>query len=399
MKEISDKKKKGKEVKKGRKWEDEFSNGNEDDYNIGPKTDKTSSSSSSLSGSSQKVETVNLRGSDFNIEDNSFFFNEEDDNDDEEDDNSGAGGFMSIFNGMSGKTLSEESLSPVLTKFKEHLEDRNVASEVAGKLCDSVKQTLLGQKLGTFASVTKAVREALGNSLRQVLTPDRPVDILRDISAHKKARPGAPFTIVFMGANGVGKSTNLAKIGSWLRCAGQKVMFAACDTFRSGAIEQLKVHSQRLGIELFEAGYGKDDTAIAVDAIEHAKAEGIDVVLIDTAGRMQDKEPLMRAISKLVNTVQPNLALYVGEALVGNDAVDQLTRFNQALLNVSADIVTPRKIDGIVLTKFDTVDDKVGSAVTMVYTTRVPIVFIGTGQQYTDIKKLQVSTIVHTLLK
>ena len=144
-----------------------------------------------------------------------------------------------------------------------------------------------------------------------------------------------------MGCNGVGKSTNLAKIGSFLRKSGFKVMFAACDTFRSGAVEQLRVPSKRLGIRLFERRYGGDDTAIAQAALKQAQADGIDVVLIDTAGRMQDKEPLMRAISKLVNTVQPNLVAFVGEALVGNEAVDQLTEFNQALLDAGTAIVPP----------------------------------------------------------
>jgi signal recognition particle receptor subunit alpha len=132
-----------------------------------------------------------------------------------------------------------------------------------------------------------------------------------------------------------------------------------------------------------------------------AQAEGMDVLLIDTAGRMQDKEPLMRAISKLVNTIQPNLVLFVGEALVGNDAVHQMSKFNQALadLSGSTSAKAPRLIDGIILTKFDTVDDKVGTAISMVYTTGTPIVFVGTGQHYTDLRKLQVASVVHTLMK
>lgn len=382
---------KKKAKKAGRKWEDELNTkGNEDDYNRGPKSDLSSNSASN---------TYTIRNSDFNIEDNSNFFRDED-YDDYNDDNAGSGGFFSsLFSGMSGKTLKPDDLEPILAKFKQHLEEKNVASEVAQKLCDSVSETLAGKKLGTFANVTKTVKESLEQALTRILTPSKNIDILRDIQKYQRTNPGSPFSIVFMGANGVGKSTNLAKIGSWLRTFDYKVMFAACDTFRSGAVEQLKTHSSRLGIELFEEGYGKDDTAIAAAAIEHARANKIDVVLIDTAGRMQDKEPLMRAISKLVNTIQPNIVLYVGEALVGNEAVDQLTKFNQALMNVGPEVTTPRKIDGIVLTKFDTVDDKVGSAVTMVYTTHVPIVFIGTGQQYTDIKKLQVSTVVRTLLK
>lgn len=374
--------------KVGRKWDDPDSLGDESEYNRGPQ----SSTSPATSTSPQ----ITFKKSDFNTEDNSSFF----DDDDDEYEGSGRGGFLgSLFSGLSGKVLSADDLKPILAQFKQHLEEKNVASEVAQNLCSSVSETLIGKKLGTFENVTKTVKASLEQALTRILTPSRNIDILRDIQSFQRKNPGEPYSIVFMGANGVGKSTNLAKIGSWLSTFGYKIMFAACDTFRSGAVEQLRTHSSRLGIELFEEGYGKDDTAIAGAAIAHARAEGIDVVLIDTAGRMQDKEPLMRAISKLVNTIQPNLVLYVGEALVGNEAVDQLTKFNQALMNVGSDVREPRKIDGIVLTKFDTVDDKVGSAVTMVYTTHVPIVFLGTGQHYTDIKKLQVSTVVRTLLK
>ena len=316
-----------------------------------------------------------------------------------------ASGVWSFFGSIAtgGRELTREDLAPVVGKFGKHLQEKNVALEITERLCESVTESLVGKKIGTFEGVSRAVKRSLEEALTRILTPSRSIDLIRDITAHKRKHPGVPFSLVFMGCNGVGKSTNLAKIGSYLRKSGFSVMFAACDTFRSGAVEQLKVHSRRLGIGLYEKGYGRDDTGIAQDALAQATAEGIDVVLIDTAGRMQDKEPLMRAISKLVNTVQPNLVLFVGEALVGNEAVDQLTKFNQALLDAGTAIVpagaTPRLIDGIVLTKFDTVDDKVGTAISMVYTTGVPIVFVGTGQHYTDLRKLQVSSVVNTLLR
>jgi len=318
---------------------------------------------------------------------------------------SAASGMWNFFGSIAtgGRELTRDDIQPVVLKFKKHLQSKNVALEITEKLCESVTESLAGKKIGTFQGVSSAVRRSLEESMTRILTPSRNIDLIRDVTAHRKEHPDVPFSLVFMGCNGVGKSTNLAKIGSYLRKSGFSVMFAACDTFRSGAVEQLKVHSKRLGIDLFEKGYGRDDTGIAQDALALAKKEGIDVVLIDTAGRMQDKEPLMRAISKLVNTVQPNLVLFVGEALVGNEAVDQLTKFNQALLNAGTAFVRagakPRLIDGIVLTKFDTVDDKVGSAVSMVYTTGVPIVFLGTGQHYTDLKKLNVSSVVNTLLR
>jgi len=130
-----------------------------------------------------------------------------------------------------------------------------------------------------------------------------------------------------------------------------------------------------------------------------AKQNGKDVVLIDTAGRMQDNEVLMKALSRLVNTVKPDLVLFVGEALVGNDAVDQLTKYNQALIDLGKDLTQPRLIDGIILTKFDTIDDKVGAAISMVYATGQPIVFLGTGQHYTDLRRMNVHAITKSLLK
>jgi signal recognition particle receptor subunit alpha len=170
------------------------------------------------------------------------------------------------------------------------------------------------------------------------------------------------------------------------------------------AIEQLRTHSNRINgihqnsIKVFDQGYGKDAATIAMHAISAARDQNYDVVLIDTAGRMQDNTPLMRALSKLIAVNRPDLVLFVGEALVGNDAVDQLTKFNEALANHS-NSKNPRLIDGIVLSKFDTIDDKVGAAISMTYTTGQPIVFIGTGQTYADLKSLNPRAVVNILLR
>jgi len=152
-------------------------------------------------------------------------------------------------------------------------------------------------------------------------------------------------------------------------------------------------------VRLYEQGYGKDAAAIAAQAITHAADIGMDIVLVDTAGRMQDNEPLMRALTKLIHVNKPDLVLFVGEALVGNEAVDQLTKFNQALADNSTPGEPARLIDGIVLTKFDTIDDKVGAAISMTYITGQPIVFVGTGQTYRDLKNLNPSAVVNVLLK
>ena len=184
------------------------------------------------------------------------------------------------------------------------------------------------------------------------------------------------------------------------------------NVFRAGAVEQLRTHVKRLNslypstkqregkdcVELYEKGYGKDAAGIAMEAINYARSARIDVVLVDTAGRMQDNEPLMRSLSKLISVNAPDLVLFVGEALVGNEAVDQLVKFNAALADHSNQD-NPHLIDGIVLTKFDTIDDKVGSSISMAYITGQPIVFVGTGQTYTDLKAINAKAVVQLLMK
>ncbi|GFR97822.1 signal recognition particle receptor subunit alpha-like [Elysia marginata] len=364
---------------------------------------------------------------------------------------SSGGGMFSMFRNLVGsKTLTPEDLKPVLDKMKDHLIAKNVAADIAVKLCESVSAKLEGKVLGTFGSIASTVKTTLTEACVQILSPRRRVDILRDaMDARQNKRP---YVITFCGVNGVGKSTNLAKtqvlrllrldssvgrglapwprgrgfepqpstvraptgwvdVCFWLVENGLSVLIAACDTFRSGAVEQLRTHVRKLNalhppskhqgremVQLYERGYGKDSAGIAMEAIASARDYRIDVVLVDTAGRMQDNEPLMRALTKLVKVNQPDLVLFVGEALVGNEAVDQLTKFNRALADFSQQ-QPPRLIDGIILTKFDTIDDKVGAAVSMTYTTGQPIVFVGTGQTYSDLRNLNARAVVTSLLR
>ncbi|XP_012535416.2 signal recognition particle receptor subunit alpha homolog [Monomorium pharaonis] len=317
---------------------------------------------------------------------------------------------FSMFKSLVGsKSLKQDDMLPVLEKLKDHLITKNVAADIAQKLCDSVGTKLEGKILGTFDSVTNTVKATLTDALVQILSPKRRIDILRDALEAKKSNK--PYVMTFCGVNGVGKSTNLAKICFWLIENNFRVLIAACDTFRAGAVEQLRTHMRHLNalhppekhgnqsmVQLYEKGYGKDAAGIAMEAIRFAKDSRIDVVLVDTAGRMQDNEPLMRALAKLIKVNEPDLVLFVGEALVGNEAVDQLVKFNQALADYSQS-ANPHIIDGIVLTKFDTIDDKVGAAITMTYITGQPIVFVGTGQTYTDLKSLNAKAVVHALMK
>ncbi len=339
----------------------------------------------------------------------------------------------SFFSRLTGaKTLTKEDLAPALSAMASHLQSKNVAADVAQRLCDSVERNLVGKNLGSFGSVKVEVKKALEEAITRILTPKSSTDILLEIATKRQRSAAAsslalatsakdkelaskpdPYSICFVGVNGVGKSTNLAKVCFWLLQNRLRVLIAACDTFRAGAVEQLRVHVRNLGqlrvdgvaleeqkgrIELYERGYGKDAAGIAKDALTYAKAEGFDVVLIDTAGRMQDNEPLMRALAKLVSVNRPDKIIFVGEALVGNEAVDQITKFDGAMKDFSG-VSNPRGLDGSLLTKWDTVDDKVGTALTTTSATGLPIYFLGTGQTYTDLRQLRVHHVVNALLK
>ncbi|TFJ86626.1 hypothetical protein NSK_002280 [Nannochloropsis salina CCMP1776] len=305
--------------------------------------------------------------------------------------------FSKLFARVTGNAvLSAAEVDPIMEEMRMLLIGKNVASEIAQDICESVRTSLVGQKLPSLTSVKTVVREALERAIVRVLTPRKSTDLLRQVMAAKAE--GRPYSVVFVGINGVGKSTSLSKVCYYLKQHGLGVLIAACDTFRSGAVEQLKVHARCLEVDLYDKGYHKDPAAVAKAAIKEATDKGHDVVLVDTAGRMQNKEPLMRALAKLVSDNQPDLVVFVGEALVGNDGIDQLTVFNQALANYSPPGKT-HQIDGIILTKFDTVDEKVGAALSMCYKTGQPILFVGTGQKYTHLKKLNVNLILNCLFR
>lgn len=219
--------------------------------------------------------------------------------------------FSMFKNFVGSKNLTRDDMEVALDKLRDHLISKNVASDISNKLCDSVAVKLEGKVLGTFDTIASTVKNTLTDALVQILSPRRRVDILRDCLEAKKNQ--RPFVMAFCGVNGVGKSTNLAKICFWLIENNYNVLIAACDTFRAGAVEQLRTHMRHLNalhppekhnnrqmVQLYEKGYGKDAAGIAMEAIRHAKDSGIDVVLVDTAGRMQDNEPLMRALTKLI---------------------------------------------------------------------------------------------------
>lgn len=297
---------------------------------------------------------------------------------------------------LTGGTMSSADIAVELERLREHLTGKNVAEEVAADICQSVQRSLEGSRRGSFTSVATVVENALREAVARILTPREPVDLLAAVRA-KKASGQGPYVITFVGVNGVGKSTSLSKVVYHLRDNGLKVLIAACDTFRSGAVEQLRRHATALDVPLFQRGYEKDSAGVAAAAVRAGAHDGFDVVVVDTAGRMQNNRALMLELAKLVDTITPDLVLFVGEALVGNDGVDQLVEFNRALVQHGQGSAT-RGIDGIVLTKFDTIDDKVGASLSMVYKSNVPITFVGVGQTYTDLRRLNVAAVVRDLL-
>lgn len=275
--------------------------------------------------------------------------------------------YLNPFN--NSKTIDEKDLDKLLVKMSNQLMRKNVAREIAENICQSVKQSLIGKKINKFSSINNQITETLNENIKNILTPQSSTNLLLDIKSKLNSIESEPYSIVFCGVNGVGKSTNLSKVCYWLLENRLNVLIAACDTFRSGAVEQLKIHVNNLGnlklgngveskIELYERGYGKDASGIAKDAIKYGKDNKFDVILIDTAGRMQDNEPLMKALAKLLSVNRPDKIIFVGEALVGNEAIDQLVKFDKSLKDLSTtSLIQGRGIDGMLLTKFDTIDD------------------------------------------
>lgn len=298
---------------------------------------------------------------------------------------------------LGNREVDQQDLDRIIPELQEKLVSKNVAVEVAEHVCKSVQTSLAGKKLGTFDSLYSTVEGAMVASLQRILQPKHEVNILRNIAVSKSRM--RPYSIVLCGVNGVGKSTSLAKMAYWLLQNNNSVLIAAGDTFRHGAVEQLEVHGRCLDVPVFQMGYGSDPSTVAGAAIAQASRQHTDVVMIDTAGRMQDHESRMRALAKLIHDNQPDLVLFVGEALVGNTGIDQLRRFNQCLLDFSPVGAPSRGIDGIVLTKFDTIDDKVGAALSMVYELGQPIVFVGVGQTYQDLKVIEPDVVVSALMR
>lgn len=285
---------------------------------------------------------------------------------------------------ISKTELKGEELDPILWDFKLMLLENDVALDVADQICGDVKKGLLEVDVGRFEDRKRIVARALCGALTSILATKERVSIIETAEVKRQSRE--PLVVVFVGVNGSGKTTSIAKVAWDLLQNGYSVVLAGSDTFRAGSIEQLEEHGRRLGVRVIKHHYGADSAAVAFDAINYARAHGINAVLIDTAGRMQTKRNLMEEMQKIVRVAKPDLTIFVGDALTGNDAWNQAEEFNRFV-----------PIDGSILTKVDA-DAKGGAAVSITYITKRPIVHLGTGQGYEDLVPFDPNYIVRKIL-
>jgi len=289
-----------------------------------------------------------------------------------------------IVDKISNTGFKEKDLEPLLWDLQIQLIGNDVSVEVAEKICAEMKERLLGSDAPRFGDKEIVVKNAFKEALQTVLKGEDAIDFWKLLE--ETSKKNEPFSIMFVGINGTGKTTTIAKFAYILKKKGYSVVLASGDTYRAGAIEQLEEHGRRLGIRVIRHKYGSDAAAVGYDAVEHARAQGIDVVLIDTAGRMQTNRNLMDELQKMKRVVQPKLTLMILDSLIGNDATEQAMTFNQHI-----------GFDAAILTKVDA-DAKGGSSLSVTYLTGKPILFVGVGQQYEDLQPFNAEWFAQNLL-
>ncbi len=277
-----------------------------------------------------------------------------------------------------GKKITEDKLEDFLWDIEVALMEADVAVDVIEKIKNDLKKALVGKKVKLRADMGKIVEDTLKKSIKDILSRDFDFDeFIRNAPR--------PTVIMFLGVNGTGKTTVIAKLAKYLKDKGYSVVMAAGDTFRAGAIEQISIHGDNLGIKVIKHQAGGDPAAVCYDAIEHAKAKHRDFVLIDTAGRMQTNRNLMEEMKKIKRVAKPHLTIFVGDALAGNDAIEQAKKFEEAV-----------GIDAVILNKVDA-DAKGGAALSIAYELNKPIIFLGNGQKYDDLMKFDVNWFLHRI--
>jgi fused signal recognition particle receptor len=280
--------------------------------------------------------------------------------------------FSNAAKSISQKELSEKDLDESLFDLHVALLESDVSQEVIDDLSIQIKNNLVGMKIQKNETAEKIIASTLKNNFLEILSKAGSIDLLGLIQ-EKKQKKGGPFIIVFLGINGTGKTTTVAKVANLLKKNGFSVVIAAADTHRAGAIEQITTHAENLSIKIISQRYGADPSAVSRDALEYAKKHYVDVVLIDTAGRMQNAKNLMYEIGKIVKVIKPDIKLFVGDSLAGNDTINQAREF-----------FSYTEFDGAILTKSDA-DAKGGAAISISYITSKPILYLGMGQGYDDL--------------
>jgi len=289
------------------------------------------------------------------------------------------GFFRKLAETITKKTLSEEKFEEIFWDLEVALLENNVAVEVIDKIKDDLKRGLVNKKLDR-GRIEETIENTLKDSIKSLFDTEK-IDLIRLIKSKKQK----PFTVIFVGVNGSGKTTTIAKMAKYFQNNRLKCVIAASDTFRAAAIQQLEEHADRLGVRLIKQDYGADPAAVAFDAVKYAESKNIDVVMVDTAGRLHSNTNLMDEMKKIVRVAKPDLKIFIGESITGNDCVEQAKHFNEAV-----------GIDGIILAKAD-IDEKGGAAISVSYVTGKPIMFIGVGQRYDDLKEFDEKIVMESM--
>ncbi len=275
--------------------------------------------------------------------------------------------------------ITDKDLEALLFDFNLELLEADVALPVADEICKEIKQDLVGKEISAKEDIQKIAMDSIKKTLNNIL-------IEPDYSFIGRVKSKKPFIILFLGPNGHGKSTSLGKVAAYLKNSGLSCVIAASDTFRAAAIDQISQIGDRVNVKVIKQQYGSDPAAVAFDAIKHAQANNIDVVLIDTAGRSELNKNLMEEMKKIVKVTKPDMKLYVGEALAGNAAVEEAKKFEQLV-----------GLDGIIMSKTDA-DVKGGSILSISYITKKPIIFLGTGQDPKDLQHFTKEWFINKIL-
>ena len=283
-------------------------------------------------------------------------------------------------------------MKKAIREFELLLISNDVSLKVAKKISNKLTSKMIKQRAKRFSDLSKMIPIYAKSIILDIISPKNPLDLVKQLSDRRESSDQAttnlPLVLLFLGINGTGKTTSLAKLAHLLKKKGFRVILAASDTFRSGAQEQLKVHADRIGVKLIKGKYGSDSAAVAYDAIAHAKAKYADVVMIDTSGRMAVNQDLMEEMKKIHRVAKPDYTILVLDALAGNDATEQAQIFHKEIT-----------LDGVILAKMDA-DARGGALISVTSSTGgVPILFLGTGQEYTDLKVFQPKKYVDQLLK